>query len=175
MRLALLSITSATVVGFVALPVPNLPDRSVRPVQASIAPPASTKDVGRRAGAVQLPAPAIAAAKAAAYAIPADQPRPPLGRFKLTAYSGPQLGQAKPITATGTTARTGRTVAVDPDVIPLGSKIYIEGVGVRIAEDVGGGVRGHHVDVYLHTVPQARKFGVRRGTVRVIELPRSSG
>src|SRR6266404_2838403 len=54
------------------------------------------------------------------YAIPADHPRPPLGRFKLTAYARPK-GRARAITATGTSARAGRTVAVDPKVIPLGS------------------------------------------------------
>jgi 3D (Asp-Asp-Asp) domain-containing protein len=111
------------------------------------------------------------AVRATAHVIPADLPQPPLGRFKLTAYSGPQLGQPEPITATGTAARAGRTVAVDPKVIPLGSKIYIEGLGERIAEDTGGGVKGNHIDVYLGTVPQAVRFGVQRGTVSVIAPP----
>jgi hypothetical protein len=62
-------------------------------------------------------------------------------------------------------------VAVDPKVIPLGSRIYIEGLGERIAEDVGGGVKGNHIDVYLDTVPQAFHFGVKRGTVSVIAAP----
>jgi 3D (Asp-Asp-Asp) domain-containing protein len=92
----------------------------------------------------------------------------PARRFKLTAYSGPQLGQGRPITATGTVARAGRTVAVDPAVIPLGSRIHIEGLGERIAEDVGGAVKGHHIDVYLPSGPEARRFGIRRGTVRLI-------
>jgi len=105
------------------------------------------------------------------HVIPADLPQPPLGRFKLTAYSGPQLGQAEPITATGTTARAGRTVAVDPKIIPLGSKIYIEGLGERIAEDVGGAIKGNRIDVYVGTVPQAFRFGVQRGTVSVVAPP----
>ena len=113
------------------------------------------------------------AVRSTAHVIPADLPEPPLGRFKLTAYSGPQLGQAEPITATGTTARAGRTVAVDPKVIPLGSRIFIEGLGERIAEDVGGGVKGNHIDVYLGTVPQAFRFGVQRGRVSVIAPPRA--
>lgn len=112
--------------------------------------------------------------RSTAHVIPADLPEPPIGPFKLTAYSGPQLGQAQPITASGTTARAGRTVAVDPKVIPLGSRIYIEGLGERIAEDVGGGVKGHHIDVYLGTLPQAFDFGVRRGRVTVIEAPKSA-
>ena len=114
------------------------------------------------------------ATHATGHVIPADLPQPPIGRFKLTAYSGPQLGQSLPITATGTAARAGRTVAVDPTVIPLGSRIYIEGIGERIAEDVGGGVKGHHIDVYLGTVPQARDFGVRRGSVSMVLPPRRS-
>src|SRR5262249_14731868 len=115
--------------------------------------------VGTSELVVRLHAEGAATAKEAihssAHVIPADLPEPPLARFKLTAYSGPQLGQAMPITATGTLARAGRTVAVDPKVIPLGSRIFIEGLGERIAEDVGGAVRGKHIDVYLGTVPQA--------------------
>jgi 3D (Asp-Asp-Asp) domain-containing protein len=116
------------------------------------------------------PAPAEVA-RAVGFVIPADRPRPPLGRFKLTAYSGPQLGQARPITATGTSARAGRTVAVDPRIIPLGSRIYIQGIGERIAEDVGGSVKGQHIDVYLGSVPSAWKFGIRYGTVSLVALP----
>jgi 3D (Asp-Asp-Asp) domain-containing protein len=111
------------------------------------------------------------AVHATAHVIPADLPQPPIGRFKLTAYSGPQLGQPEPITATGTAARAGRTVAVDPKVIPLGSKIYIEGLGERIAEDTGGGIKGNHIDVYLGTVPQAVNFGVQRGSVSMVAPP----
>ena len=105
--------------------------------------------------------PKAEAAHARGYAVPADHPRPPLGRFKLTAYSGPQGGKAKAITATGTSARAGRTVAVDPRVIPLGSRIFVEGVGERIAEDVGSGVKGNHIDVYVPSLSEANQFGVK--------------
>lgn len=112
--------------------------------------------------------PRAEAAHVRGYAIPADHPRPPLGRFKLTAYSGPQGGKAKAITATGTSARAGRTVAVDPTVIPLGSRVYIDGIGERIAEDIGGGVKGRHIDLYVPSVPAAYRFGVQRRTVSVV-------
>jgi len=115
--------------------------------------------------------PCVEPARSHGHTMPVDHPRPPLGRFKLTAYSGPQIGQARPITATGTSARAGRTVAVDPKVIPLGSRIYIDGIGERIAEDIGGGVKGQHIDVYLPSLPQARRFGVQRGTVSVVTVP----
>lgn len=190
MRLALCAV--AIVIGAVGFnsPLLLLDDfdgiDAVSPADASI-PPRTTTSHDPRTGATRIgaseligrlrPAGTIAAHEAvrsSGHVIPADLPEPPIGRFKLTAYSGPQLGQAQPITATGTTARAGRTVAVDPKVIPLGSRIYIEGLGERVAEDVGGGVKGHHIDVYLGTLPQAFDFGVQRGRVSVIEPPKSA-
>jgi hypothetical protein len=53
-----------------------------------------------------------------------------------------------PLAANGRCATVGRTVAVDPRVIPLGSELLIEGLGLRRAEDTGGGIRGNHIDVY---------------------------
>jgi 3D (Asp-Asp-Asp) domain-containing protein len=152
-----------------AIPRRDLQPRAPRTGAVKIA---AGEVVGRlqASGAVQ----ASEAVRATGHVIPADLPQPPLGRFKLTAYSGPQLGQPEPITATGTAARAGRTVAVDPTVIPLGSKIYIEGLGERIAEDTGGAIKGHRIDVYLGTVPQAVDFGVRRGTVSMIAPPKAT-
>lgn len=146
-------------------------DWQARPPRTGATRAAAGDLVGRLQAAGSVTA--AGAVHATAHVIPADLPQAPLGRFKLTAYSGPQLGQPEPITATGTAARAGRTVAVDPRVIPLGSKIYIEGLGERIAEDTGGGVKGNHIDVYLGTVPQAVHFGVRRGTVSVVAPPQA--
>lgn len=53
-----------------------------------------------------------------------------------------------PRTASGRCATTGRTVAVDRSLIPLGSELLIEGLGRRWAEDTGGWILGHHIDVY---------------------------
>lgn len=57
------------------------------------------------------------------------------------------------ITATGTKARRVEggysTVAVDPRVIPLGTKLYVEDYGLAIAEDIGGAVKGHKIDLYF--------------------------
>jgi len=53
------------------------------------------------------------------------------------------------ITASGACAQTGTTIAVDPDVMVLGSTVNITGVGVRTAQDTGGKINGEHIDVYV--------------------------
>ena len=74
---------------------------------------------------------------------------------KLTAYSGGQL------TKIGTNARVG-VVAVDPNVIPLRSKIHIEGLGYFIAEDTGGDIKGNWVDIFMNSRSEALDFGVKK-------------
>lgn len=66
-----------------------------------------------------------------------------------------------PLTASGTCAASGRTVAVDPTVIPLGAEVLIEGVGVRRAEDTGGRIRGQHIDLYAGTDLTMRQANAR--------------
>ncbi|HEX7055988.1 MAG TPA: 3D domain-containing protein [Bacilli bacterium] len=66
------------------------------------------------------------------------------------------------ITASGTHAQEGRTIAVDPKVIPIGTKVYIEGIGFRTAEDTGSAIKGAKIDVFMNDVKQARKFGVKK-------------
>lgn len=65
------------------------------------------------------------------------------------------------ITASGLIAKPLHTIAVDPKLIPLGSLVYIDGIGYRVAEDVGGAIQGHHIDVYFPSDDQARVFGIR--------------
>ncbi len=77
------------------------------------------------------------------------------------------------ITATGTTVHIG-TVAVDPRVIPLGSKMYITSddgqyvYGFCTAEDTGGLIKGNRVDLYFNTTKECFQFGVRQVTVYVL-------
>jgi 3D (Asp-Asp-Asp) domain-containing protein len=85
----------------------------------------------------------------------------PLGTFTLRAYTRLRSQPANQKTATGTLPEVGRTVAVDPRIIPLGTKIYIPGLGERIAEDVGRRVKGKRLDVFLPTVSHCREFGVQ--------------
>ncbi len=77
----------------------------------------------------------------------------------------PQYG----MTYTGTEVMEGRTIAVDPRVIPLGWWVYIEGYGFRRAEDIGSGVKGKWVDLYVQDPNVATRFGLKRGvTVYII-------
>lgn len=71
-------------------------------------------------------------------------------------------------TATGTKTRIG-VVAVDPKVIPLGSKLYIENYGFGRAEDTGGVIKGDRIDLFLETRSQALQFGKRWVNVYILK------
>ncbi len=69
-------------------------------------------------------------------------------------------------TAMGTKARVGE-IAVDPSVIPLGTNVYIEGVGARRAEDTGGNIKGNTIDIYMNSQSQCIKWGARYVTIYI--------
>jgi 3D (Asp-Asp-Asp) domain-containing protein len=85
---------------------------------------------------------------------------------RLTGYSdGPEGGAIGFITFSGNVTRWG-TVAVDPEVIPIGSRLIIQGVpGVYEAEDTGSGVKGHWIDIWFPTPDGARQFGLHDGAL----------
>ncbi|MDF9844692.1 MULTISPECIES: 3D domain-containing protein [unclassified Paenibacillus] len=85
----------------------------------------------------------------------------------MTAYSSEEPGIGTK-TASGTRVTEGRTIAVDPDVIPIGWWVYIEGLGFRRAEDTGGAIKGNKIDVYYDSLSHARNFGRKSRTVYVI-------
>jgi 3D (Asp-Asp-Asp) domain-containing protein len=94
-----------------------------------------------------------------------------LGEFKLTAYcTCPKCcGRwADGITYTGTEATPGRTIAVDPEVIPLGSSVYING-HTYVAEDIGGAIKGNRIDVLFASHQEALEFGVQYSNVSIIK------
>lgn len=95
-----------------------------------------------------------------------------LGEFTLTAYCPDSCccGKwASGYTATGTLATEGRTIAVDPDIIPYGTHILLiwpDGTQHSyIAEDCGGSVNGNHIDVFFNDHQAARVFGVQSAMV----------
>lgn len=81
-----------------------------------------------------------------------------LGDFMVTCYdlTGP--------TASGAMAGP-QSVAVDPNVIPLGAQLYIDGVGERTADDTGGAILGDHVDIWEPTYYQCANWGVQDRSV----------
>lgn len=86
----------------------------------------------------------------------------PLGTFRITHYCpcsiccGPW---ANGITSTGAVAVTNHTIAVDPDQIPYGSKVVINGQ-VYVAEDCGGAIRENCIDIYVATHAEGEQKGV---------------
>ncbi|HOJ09174.1 MAG TPA: 3D domain-containing protein [Clostridiales bacterium] len=77
------------------------------------------------------------------------------------------------ITYTGVKVKKG-IIAVDPKVIPLGSRVYIEGIGktpdygYALAADIGGGVKGNMVDLYMDTQKEADNWGIRKVKVYIL-------
>jgi 3D (Asp-Asp-Asp) domain-containing protein len=90
-----------------------------------------------------------------------------LGEFTLTFYT-PTDCPGK-YTASGAPVYAGVSVAVDPSVIPLGTYIYIEGYGYRVAQDTGSGVKGKHIDIYMMDYKQAIQNGVQHAKVYKLE------
>lgn len=88
-----------------------------------------------------------------------DETKIKLGSFKLTFYGDDT------ITATGKKPQINHTIAVDPRVIPLGSKVYIEGMGTYYAEDTGGAIKGNILDVFVRTEAEANRLGVKYADV----------
>ena len=63
-------------------------------------------------------------------------------------------------THSGKMAEAGRTIAVDPSIIDIGSKVKI-GKHIYVAEDVGGLVQGDHIDIFFDTHEEVEEWGVR--------------
>ena len=75
------------------------------------------------------------------------------------------------ITATGVNLRANpgmKLIAVDPSVIPLGSKVWVEGYGYAIAGDTGGAIKGNRIDLHMPTKEAAYSFGRRQVKIKVI-------
>ncbi|WP_017185845.1 3D domain-containing protein [Alkalibacillus haloalkaliphilus] len=62
-----------------------------------------------------------------------------------------------------------KVVAVDPDVIPLGSTVWVEGYGTAVAADIGGAIKGDRIDLFIADEAEANRYGVRQVRVEVID------
>jgi uncharacterized protein YabE (DUF348 family) len=87
-----------------------------------------------------------------------------------TAYT-PFCNGCSGITATGINLRTNsdlKLIAVDPSVIKLGSKVWVEGYGYAIAGDTGGAIKGNKIDVLFSTKAQATSWGRKKVRIKVL-------
>lgn len=74
-------------------------------------------------------------------------------------------------TANGTNLKEipyAKVVAVDPDVIPMGSVVYVPGYGYAVAADTGGGIQGNEIDVYMKNYSDAVNWGRKNVNITII-------
>lgn len=88
-------------------------------------------------------------------------------RAETTGYASGS-GGADDWTATGTLARRG-VIAVDPRVIPLGTRVFIPGYGYAVAGDTGGAIHGTRIDLCFNTRAEALAWGRRTVTVIILD------
>ena len=83
---------------------------------------------------------------------------------------GPQKGERKKVgvTASGTKAKPGKTIAADVAVFPFGTRLKVPGYGTGVVEDRGGAIQGNRIDLFFRTHQQALDWGRRRVQVEVI-------
>lgn len=93
-----------------------------------------------------------------------------LGNFQITYYCACEIccNKADGITATGTPVVEGQTIAVDPRVIPYGTKVIIGG-HIFTAEDCGGAIQGNHIDIYVNNHAEATTLGVTNADVFLVK------
>jgi 3D (Asp-Asp-Asp) domain-containing protein len=90
---------------------------------------------------------------------------------KATAYTADCEGGTG-VTYTGIDLRANpeqKVIAVDPSVIPLGTKVYVEGYGHAIAADIGGAIKGNKIDVFIPTQAEAEDWGIKTVDVQILE------
>lgn len=121
--------------------------------------------------AAAAPAPAPKTTKTAA---PAQSSEPTSGRefyVSATAYTAFCNG-CSGITATGINLKANpglKVIAVDPSVIPLGSKVWVEGYGHAIAGDTGGAIKGNKIDLFMPDRSAALAFGHKQVKIKILD------
>jgi 3D (Asp-Asp-Asp) domain-containing protein/LysM repeat protein len=131
---------------------------SVEPAAAAPAPTESAPAVE-----ATIPAPATSAAEA-----PAASSKEII--VEATAYTASCEG-CSGITATGINLIENpnqKVISVDPSVIPLGSRVYVEGYGEAIAGDTGGAIKGNKIDVFIPSKQDAINFGRKQLKVTIL-------
>ncbi|WLR50894.1 ubiquitin-like domain-containing protein [Bacillus tianshenii] len=91
--------------------------------------------------------------------------------MKATAYTAYCNGcSGKTRTGIDLRANPGaKVVAVDPNVIPLGTKVWVEGYGYAIAGDTGGAIKGNRIDLFIPDKSKVHAYGVKRVKVKILK------
>ena len=87
-----------------------------------------------------------------------------------TAYTASCNG-CSGVTAIGIDLRANpnaKVIAVDPNIIPLGTKVYVEGYGYAVAGDTGGAIKGYKIDVFIPTTAEAFRWGNRKVKITIL-------
>ena len=84
-----------------------------------------------------------------------------LGEYNVSAYCSCSqcCGKSDGITFSGEKAVEGITIAADTRVHPIGTVLYIEGIGERVVQDIGGSIYGNKLDIYFDSHSKALEFG----------------
>ena len=136
------------------------PDQQLT-LEAGKATPAAAKAPAKSAAPVQASAPAPAVSQQAGKTM----------TVSATAYTAYCAG-CSGTTATGQNLRANpnqKVIAVDPRVIPLGSKVWVEGYGTAIAGDTGGAIKGNKIDVFIPSQGAALEWGRKNVTIKVLD------
>ena len=89
--------------------------------------------------------------------------------FVATGYSANDPSQGtNSKTSTGKEVYEG-IIAVDPDIIPLGSLVEIKDIGIFVAEDIGGKIKGNRIDIFFASKEKALAFGRQQIWLRMVE------
>ena len=128
----------------------------------------------KKAAAASQPAPAPAKTTKTAAPAPAQSAPPSSSRefyVSATAYTAFCTG-CSGITATGINLKANphlKVIAVDPSVIPLGTKVWVEGYGYAVAGDTGGAIKGNKIDLFMPDRSAALAFGRKQVKIKILD------
>ncbi|WP_305071787.1 G5 and 3D domain-containing protein [Pseudalkalibacillus hwajinpoensis] len=128
--------------------------------EPSTTPTKSTKSSSKPAADVKKPEPKAK-----------SEPAGKVLNVSTTAYTANCTG-CSGITSTGFNLKSNpnaKVIAVDPSVIPLGSKVFVEGYGTAIAADTGGAIKGNKIDVFFSSKSQAYAWGNKTVQITILD------
>jgi 3D (Asp-Asp-Asp) domain-containing protein/LysM repeat protein len=152
---------------------PNSNSQPVQEAAANIVEEAPAQESANN-NVIEAPAPAPQAPAANTTTTEAAAPAEAAGKtitVTATAYTANCAG-CSGITSTGIDLKANpdaKVISVDPNVIPLGSKVYVEGYGNAIAGDTGGAIKGNIIDIFIPTQEAAVQWGRKQVKVTILD------